>query len=109
MTHWFERIAQRRIDEAAAKGELKGLSGEGRPLDPVRLRETSEDVLHRMMSEGGFLPPEVQFAKDIEAKRAILDQIGDEAERRKLQKQISMLELKRAISVDARRAAFRQG
>ena len=23
--HWFERIAQRRIDEAAAKGQLQGL------------------------------------------------------------------------------------
>ena len=42
--HWFERIALRRIDDAAAKGELRGLKGEGKPLDPVRLRESADDV-----------------------------------------------------------------
>ena len=56
-----------------------------------------------MMADGGFLPPEVQFAKDIEAKRAILDQIEDETERKRLQKQIALLELKRNIHADARR------
>ena len=29
----LELIAQRKIDEAAARGELQGLAGEGRPLD----------------------------------------------------------------------------
>jgi hypothetical protein len=31
--HALELIAERRIDEAAARGELQGLPGEGRPLD----------------------------------------------------------------------------
>jgi hypothetical protein len=31
--HALELIAQRRIDEAAARGELQGLPGEGKPLD----------------------------------------------------------------------------
>ena len=44
--HWFERIALRRIDDAAANGQLRGLKGEGKPLDPVRLRESADDVLH---------------------------------------------------------------
>lgn len=29
----LELIAQRKIDEAAARGELQGLAGEGQPLD----------------------------------------------------------------------------
>lgn len=29
----LELIAQRKIDEAVARGELQGLAGEGRPLD----------------------------------------------------------------------------
>lgn len=103
MTHWFERIARRRIDKAAARGELKGLRGEGRPLDRDRLRETAEDVMHRMMSDAGFLPPELQMAKDAAAKRAVLDQIEDEGERKRLQRQIALLELKRNIHADARR------
>ena len=41
MAHWFERIAQRAVDKAAAEGKLSGLAGEGRPLDPERLRETA--------------------------------------------------------------------
>ena len=65
--HWFERIAQRAIDKAAAEGKLSGLAGEGRPLDPERLRESADDVLHRMMADGGFLPPEVTLAREIEA------------------------------------------
>jgi hypothetical protein len=31
--HVLEWIAERRIEEAAARGELRGLPGEGRPLD----------------------------------------------------------------------------
>lgn len=103
MSHWFERIALRRIDEAAARGQLSGLPGEGRPLDPERLRETSEDVMYRMMSDAGFLPPELALAKDIEAKRAVLDQLEDEDERKRLQTQIAMLELKRGMAADQRR------
>ena len=99
--HWFEKIAQRQIDKAAAEGKLSGLAGEGKPLDPERLRETSEDVLYRMMAEGGFVPAEFTLQKEIDAKRAALDQIDDEAERKALQRQIAMLELKRAIGMDA--------
>ena len=105
--HWFERIALRRIDDAAANGQLRGLKGEGKPLDPVRLRETAADVLHRMMADGGFLPPEIQLAKDAAAKRAVLDQIEDEGERTKLRKQIALMELKRAMAAEQRSRSMR--
>ena len=105
--HWFERIAQRAIDKAAAEGKLSGLAGEGRPLDPERLRESADDVLHRMMADGGCLPQEVTLARDIEAKRAVLAQIEDEAERRALGRRIALMELKRNVAADARRRAMR--
>ena len=105
--HWFERIAQRAIDKAAAEGKLSGLAGEGRPLDPERLRESADDVLHRMMADGGFLPPEIQLAKDVAAKRAVLDQIEDEGERTKLRKQIALMELKRAMAAEQRSRSMR--
>ena len=107
MTHWFERVAQRQIDKAAAEGKLSGLAGEGRPLDPERLRETADDVLHRMMADGGFLPPEIALAKDIAAARSVLDQIEDAEERRVLQRRIALLELKRSVAIDARRGFAR--
>ena len=106
--HWFERIAQRRIDEAAAKGQLQGLPGEGRPLNPERLRETSDDVLHRMMAEAGFLPEEFQLRKEVESNRAILAEIEDPVERAQLQRRIALLELRANIATDARRHSARR-
>ncbi len=105
--HWFERIAQRHIDAAEARGELRGLSGEGRPLDPERLREGAEDVMHRMMADTGFVPEEFRLRKEVEAQRAVLAQIEDEAERAALQRHIALLELRANIATDARRAAAR--
>ncbi|MBC9246581.1 DUF1992 domain-containing protein [Paracoccus sp. 11-3] len=104
---WFERIAQRQIDAAVARGELTGLKGEGKPLDRERLRESADDVLHRMMAEAGFVPPEIAYQKEVEAKRAILAQIEDQEERKAMQKQIALLDLKRAMSADARRKSLR--
>ncbi|WP_299358065.1 DUF1992 domain-containing protein [uncultured Paracoccus sp.] len=101
--HWFERIAQRQIDAAVARGELTGLPGEGRPLDPERLRESADDVLHRMMAEAGVVPAEIELAREIAAARAVLAQIEDPAERKRVQRQIAMSELKRAVAQDARR------
>ncbi|MDO5643151.1 MAG: DUF1992 domain-containing protein [Paracoccus sp. (in: a-proteobacteria)] len=100
--HWFERIAERREAEAEAKGALRGLPGEGKPLDPERLRETPEDVLHRMMADAGFIPEEFRLRKEIDAKRAILAQITDAGERRVLSRHIALLELRANIATDAR-------
>ncbi len=54
-------LVEKRIEEAAAKGELSGLPGEGRPLDldddamvPPELR-----VACRIVRNAGFLPPEL--------------------------------------------------
>lgn len=106
--HWFERLAQRQIDAAAAKGELRGLAGEGKPLDPERLRESADDVLHRMMADSGYLPPEIEMAREVAAQRAALAQIDDPEERRALQRRIALTELKQNIAADARRR-FRRG
>lgn len=101
--HWFERVAQRQIDAAEARGDLRGLAGEGRPLDPERLRESADDVLHRMMADSGYLPPEIQHAKDVAAMRATLAQIDDPTERAALSRRIALTELKQNIAADARR------
>ncbi|MGB2817615.1 MAG: DnaJ family domain-containing protein [Burkholderiaceae bacterium] len=54
-------LLEKRIAEAAAKGELSGLPGEGRPLDldddamvPPELR-----VAYRIVRNAGLLPPEL--------------------------------------------------
>jgi len=46
----LELIAERKIDEAAARGELQGLPGEGRPLD---------------LYEDPLVPPEMRMARRV--------------------------------------------
>ena len=63
----LEFIAEQRIAEAVAKGELDGLPGEGRPLDldddahvPQELR-----LAWRVLKNAGYVPPEVQTLNEI--------------------------------------------
>jgi len=46
----LDLIAERKIEEAVARGELQGLPGEGRPID---------------LSEDPLVPPEMRMAKRI--------------------------------------------
>ena len=60
-------LAEQRIAEAIANGELDALPGEGRPLEleddalvPEELR-----LAYRMLKNAGFVPPEVQTLNEI--------------------------------------------
>ena len=63
----LEFIAEQKIAEAVAKGELDDLPGAGQPLD------LSDDALipeemrlaYRILKNGGFVPPEVETLNDI--------------------------------------------
>ena len=65
--NWADIIAERRAADAAAKGELSKLPGEGAPLD------LSEDLLvppevralMRTLKHAGFTPPEIAAMKVI--------------------------------------------
>jgi hypothetical protein len=63
----LEFIAEQKIAEALAKGELDDLPGAGRPLDlsdhaliPEELR-----LAYRILKNGGFVPPEVEALNEI--------------------------------------------
>jgi hypothetical protein len=58
----FELIAERKIEEAAARGEFDGLPGEGRPLDLDDDALVPEDLrmAYRILKNAGFAPQEVQ-------------------------------------------------
>ncbi len=70
----FDLIAEQRIAEAIARGELENLPGAGRPLDlgddalvPEELR-----MVYRILRNAGFVPPEVEVLRDIgELERCI--------------------------------------
>lgn len=62
--HALELIAERRIDEAVARGELQGLPGAGRPLD---------------LYEDPLIPGDMKMAKRIlgNAGLSLKDVYGD--------------------------------
>jgi hypothetical protein len=67
-------LAERRIEEALARGELDDLPGAGRPLEldddpliPADLR-----VAYRILKNAGYVPPEVARAKAVR-KLALLE------------------------------------
>jgi hypothetical protein len=64
----FAMLVERRLEDAAANGELSGLPGEGRPLDldddalvPPELR-----VAYRIVRNAGFLPPELENIAEVQ-------------------------------------------
>ena len=60
-------LAERRIAEAIANGELDQLPGQGRPLqldDDVLVPEELR-LAYRMLKNAGFVPPEVQALNEI--------------------------------------------
>jgi len=70
----FELIAERKIEEALARGEFDGLPDEGRPLDldddalvPEELR-----MAYRILKNAGFAPQEVQAHGKGERKLSLM-------------------------------------
>ena len=82
----LEFIAEQKIAEAIAKGELDDLPGAGRPLD------LSDDALipeemrlaYRILKNAGFVPPEVQTLNEIAQLERLALAGGNSAAVRKL-------------------------
>ena len=58
----LELLAERKIEEAIARGEFDDLPGAGRPLDLDDDPLVPEDlrVAYRILKNAGYVPPEVQ-------------------------------------------------
>ena len=63
----LEFIAEQRIAEAVANGELDGLPGAGRPLDLDDDALIPEDLrlAHRILKNAGYVPPELETLNEI--------------------------------------------
>lgn len=63
----LELLAERKIEEAIARGELDDLPGAGRPLDLEDDALVPEDlrVAYRILKNAGYVPPEVQTLNQI--------------------------------------------
>jgi hypothetical protein len=103
---WLNRLAERQIAKARAKGELQGLKGEGEPLPdrPGDAYISAGDAIgFRIMAEAGVLPEEITLKKQAAAQRAHLASLTDAAERKLAMAELARLEMRQAIAEEARR------
>jgi hypothetical protein len=79
----LDQIVERRIAEAALRGDFDQLPGAGRPLEldddalvPAELR-----VAYRMLRNAGYVPDEVQLLAELSSAERLLGQALAEEER----------------------------
>lgn len=64
-------LAERRILEAQARGDLDALPGAGRPLvfEDDTLLSPEQRMINRVLKQAGFTPPEVSLRREIAGLR----------------------------------------
>lgn len=87
----FDFLAERKIEEALARGELENLPGTGRPLELEDDSLVPEDLrmAYRILKNAGFVPREVEAARKGEKKLSLL---GARVEARYFRKVVRKLE-----------------
>jgi hypothetical protein len=103
---WIEKLAERRMQAALAKGELSGLEGEGKPL-PDRTSDAfvsaGEAVAFRIMAEAGVIPEEIRLKKECDAALLAMEGITDPEALLAAQKKLAELEMLRGMAIESRR------
>ncbi len=96
----FQRIAERRIQDAMERGEFDNLPGVGKPLDlgtnpfvPTELR-----MAYKVLKNAGVVPQEVETHNEIRSLEAMLAGMEDEAERLRATTRLSLLRLRLDMS-----------
>jgi hypothetical protein len=94
--HAFDIIAEQRIAEAIANGELDDLPGAGRPLDldDDRLVAPEVRMAYRILGNAGLVPPELEERREAATLRALVASDVDEGERRRALGRLAVLEMR---------------
>jgi hypothetical protein len=101
----FELLAEARIEEAIAQGDLDHLPGAGRPLllDDDRLVPEAVRNAYRILRNAGLAPPEVVARREVAGLVALLATLDDDAVRRRALAKLALLEAR--LESSARRQA----
>jgi hypothetical protein len=100
-----EEIA-RHLGKALASGELAAARGYGQPLPEDAGWNATPEALRmpfKVLKNAGFVPAEVELFHQRAALSASLERCASDAERRELQRQLSDLEQKIALRLEALR------
>lgn len=100
-----EEIA-RHLREALASGELAGTEGFGKPLPEDAGWDATPEPLRmpfKILKNAGFVPPELELFHARAALAASIRECNDAAEQKALRQQLSELEQKIALRLEALR------
>jgi DnaJ-like protein len=101
----FQRIAEARIREAIARGELDDLPGSGKRLELESLSQVPEDLRagYILLKNAGVLPEEMQLRKEMVTLEALLDSCADADERTRLRKDLNWKMIRFQVLMERRR------
>lgn len=92
----LDRLAEKRITEAAERGELDNLAGQGEPLDldddslvPEELRSA-----YRLLRNAGYVPPEISLRREISNIEQLIATAASQEDRSALQGRLRALMLR---------------
>jgi hypothetical protein len=87
----FQKIIEKRIQEAQERGEFDHLPGCGEPLKIEDDGHIPEDLrlAYKILKNADCLPPEVQLRKEIRQMEDMLENIPDEKEKYRQIKKIN--------------------
>ncbi|HEY0319709.1 MAG TPA: DUF1992 domain-containing protein [Pyrinomonadaceae bacterium] len=85
-----EKLVEKMIKEAMAKGEFDNLPGSGQPVDLSEYFAAPEDVRlgHKMLKDANIIPEELELLREAETLKAELARVSTDEEKRKLRKMI---------------------
>ncbi len=93
MTLALDMLAERRIAEALARGELDVLPGAGLPLalddDPLIPEEMR--VAYRILKNAGYVPPEVEALRELRELERLVDDSPDGETRRQALRKLDLI------------------
>ena len=88
----YQKIVERKIQEAAKKGEFDNLPGQGKPLDLEDDSSIPEDLrlAYKVLKNADCVPPEIELRKEIRQMEDLLKNIPDEKEKYRQIKKINL-------------------
>lgn len=104
-----EEIAHR-LAESAASGELQAAESYGKPLAQAVGWEATPEALRmpfKILKDAGFAPPEIELFHERARLRDALAATADQGERERLQRELSQLEQRLALRLEALRTNAR--
>ncbi len=79
----FQKIIEKRIQEAQDNGDFDNLPGKGKPIQFEDDRNIPEELrlTYKILKNADCLPPELELRKEIRTMEDMLDSIPDEKEK----------------------------